>query len=49
LLIKNKNARALKQADETIAILYIFLDEKNLLIANSVETATEVLARGMLR
>ena len=49
LLIKNKNARALKRADKTIAILYIFLDEKNLLIADNVETVTEVLARGMLR
>ena len=44
-LIANKNARILKDVDGTIIMMYVFADDKSVIITNSGETATEVVIR----
>jgi hypothetical protein len=49
IVIKNINARVIRDEDKNIRLLYSFLDEEALLITNNINTLTEVARRYKVR
>ncbi len=44
-ILQNKNARILYKKDNTIAIAYVYLDERNILITNGEDAVKEIVLR----